>query len=218
MKYLHTMVRVTDIEQSLRFYRDALGLVELSRKDYSQVGTPWFSWRPRRRERAGGDDLQLDPEPYDAGRKLRAPGLRRRRHLWTCQRLMDHASPSIGRARRAHGFVARPTRFPSNCCSEGGLKPVEPWTSMPTSGPGSPPQRPRRCYAARPTPRSPLRGPPNARAAATRPAQFGGGGGNRRRFALRRCPGLCLLGDHSSQARRNSSWARSAARSIFGVT
>ena len=36
MKYLHTMVRVTDIEQSLRFYRDALGLVELSRKDYSQ--------------------------------------------------------------------------------------------------------------------------------------------------------------------------------------
>ena len=36
MKYLHTMVRVTDIEQSLRFYRDALGLVELSRKDYPQ--------------------------------------------------------------------------------------------------------------------------------------------------------------------------------------
>src|SRR6202035_4051404 len=34
MKYLHTMVRVTDIEQSLRFYRDALGLTELSRKDY----------------------------------------------------------------------------------------------------------------------------------------------------------------------------------------
>jgi len=36
MKYLHTMVRVTDIEQSLRFYRDALGLIELSRKDYPQ--------------------------------------------------------------------------------------------------------------------------------------------------------------------------------------
>ena len=36
MKYLHTMVRVTDIEQSLRFYRDALGLKELSRKDYPQ--------------------------------------------------------------------------------------------------------------------------------------------------------------------------------------
>ena len=36
MKYLHTMVRVTDIEQSLRFYRDALGLKELSRRDYPQ--------------------------------------------------------------------------------------------------------------------------------------------------------------------------------------
>ena len=36
MKYLHTMVRVTDIEQSLTFYRDALGLVELSRRDYPQ--------------------------------------------------------------------------------------------------------------------------------------------------------------------------------------
>src|SRR5215831_12570167 len=34
MKYLHTMVRVTDIEQSLRFYRDALGLLEVSRKDF----------------------------------------------------------------------------------------------------------------------------------------------------------------------------------------
>jgi len=36
MKYLHTMVRVTDIEASLKFYRDALGLKELSRKDYPQ--------------------------------------------------------------------------------------------------------------------------------------------------------------------------------------
>src|SRR3977135_2332858 len=36
MKYLHTMVRVTDIEQSLRFYRDALGLAELSRKEFPQ--------------------------------------------------------------------------------------------------------------------------------------------------------------------------------------
>src|SRR5260370_17261675 len=37
LKYLHTMVRVTDIEQSLRFYRDALGLRELSRRDYPQA-------------------------------------------------------------------------------------------------------------------------------------------------------------------------------------
>ena len=36
MKYLHTMVRVADIDASLRFYCDALGLRELSRKDYPQ--------------------------------------------------------------------------------------------------------------------------------------------------------------------------------------
>ena len=36
MKYLHTMVRVTDIDASLRFYRDALGLTELSRKESPQ--------------------------------------------------------------------------------------------------------------------------------------------------------------------------------------
>ena len=36
MKYLHTMVRVTDIDASLRFYRDALGLQELSRKEIPQ--------------------------------------------------------------------------------------------------------------------------------------------------------------------------------------
>ena len=44
MKYLHTMVRVTDIEQSLRFYRDALGLIELSRRDYPQGDLRWCFW------------------------------------------------------------------------------------------------------------------------------------------------------------------------------
>ena len=41
MKYLHTMVRVTDLDASLRFYCDALGLRELRRKD---SGSPWFFW------------------------------------------------------------------------------------------------------------------------------------------------------------------------------
>ena len=36
MKYLHTMVRVTDIDASLRFYRDALGLTEIARKENQQ--------------------------------------------------------------------------------------------------------------------------------------------------------------------------------------
>src|SRR5258707_788514 len=70
MKYLHTMVRVTDIEQSLRFYRDALGLEELSRKDYPQGRyTLVFLAAP------GDEGAQVelthnwDPEDYSGGRK-----------------------------------------------------------------------------------------------------------------------------------------------------
>src|SRR5271156_1297350 len=70
MKYLHTMVRVTDIEQSLRFYRDALGLRELSRKDYTQGRyTLVFLAAP------GDEDAQVelthnwDPEEYSSGRR-----------------------------------------------------------------------------------------------------------------------------------------------------
>ena len=71
MKYLHTMVRVTDIEQSLRFYRDALGLSELSRRDYPQGRyTLVFLAAP------GDDDAQVelthnwDPEAYPGGRNF----------------------------------------------------------------------------------------------------------------------------------------------------
>ena len=71
MKYLHTMVRVTDIEQSLRFYRDALGLRELSRRDYPQGRyTLVFLAAP------GDDSAQVelthnwDPEDYPGGRNF----------------------------------------------------------------------------------------------------------------------------------------------------
>ena len=66
MKYLHTMVRVTDIEQSLRFYRDALGLVELRRQENDKGRfTLVFLAAP------GDEDAQVeltynwDPQTYD---------------------------------------------------------------------------------------------------------------------------------------------------------
>jgi hypothetical protein len=71
MKYLHTMVRVTDIEQSLRFYRDALGLQELSRRDHPKGRfTLVFLAAP------GMSDAQVelthnwDPETYQGGRNF----------------------------------------------------------------------------------------------------------------------------------------------------
>ena len=72
MKYLHTMVRVTDIEQSLRFYRDALGLKELSRKDYPPGRyTLVFLAAP------GDEDAQVElTHNWDPGGVLGRPQLR----------------------------------------------------------------------------------------------------------------------------------------------
>src|SRR5256885_2352617 len=71
MKYLHTMVRVTDIDASLKFYRDALGLTELSRKDYPAGRyTLVFLAAP------GDESAQVeltynwDPESYTGGRNF----------------------------------------------------------------------------------------------------------------------------------------------------
>src|ERR1700735_2791705 len=65
MKYLHTMVRVADIEQSLRFYRDALGLRELSRRDYPQ-GRYTLVFLAAPGDDAGQGELthNWDPEAY----------------------------------------------------------------------------------------------------------------------------------------------------------
>src|ERR1035441_1123879 len=91
MKYLHTMVRVSDIEQSLRFYRDALGLVELSRRDYPQGRyTLVFLAAP------GDADAQVelthnwDPETYTGGRNFGHLAYRVENIYDTCRRLMDH--------------------------------------------------------------------------------------------------------------------------------
>ena len=91
MKYLHTMVRVTDIEQSLRFYRDALGLVELSRKDYPQGRyTLVFLAAP------GDEQAQVelthnwDPESYGGGRNFGHLAYAVENIYATCERLMKH--------------------------------------------------------------------------------------------------------------------------------
>ena len=91
MKYLHTMVRVTDIDASLRFYRDALGLKELSRKDNSQGRyTLVFLAAP------GDESAQVeltynwDPEVYTGGRNFGHLAYGVDDIYATCQRLVDH--------------------------------------------------------------------------------------------------------------------------------
>ena len=137
MKYLHTMVRVTDIEQSLRFYRDALGLAELSRRDHTQGRyTLVFLAAP------GDEDAQVeltynwDPEPYDGGRNFGHLAYAVDDIYAACKCLADHGvtinrPPRDGRM----AFVRSPDNISVELLQKGGrLEPAEPWKSMQNTG------------------------------------------------------------------------------------
>lgn len=137
MKYLHTMVRVTDLDASLRFYRDALGL-EVIRKRESPQGryTLVFLAAP------GDHDAQIeltwnwDPEPYTGGRNFGHIAYRVEDVYAACQRLMDHGV-TINRPPR-DGYMAF-VRSPDNISIEllqagEALAPAEPWSSMANTG------------------------------------------------------------------------------------
>ena len=142
MKYLHTMVRVTDIEQSLRFYRDALGLQMLSRKD-NEAGryTLVFLCAP------GDDSAQVEltynwpaadgtAETYSGGRNFGHLAYAVDDIYATCRRLMEHGvtinrPPRDGRM----AFVRSPDNISIELLQKGGaLAPAEPWTTMPNVG------------------------------------------------------------------------------------
>jgi lactoylglutathione lyase len=137
MKYLHTMVRVTDIEMSLGFYRDALGLVELSRRDYPQGRyTLVFLAAP-------GDlhaQIELthnwDPENYAGGRNFGHLAYEVDDIYACCRRLMDHGVP-INRPPRdgRMAFVRSPDQISVELLQRGErLPPAEPWVSMANVG------------------------------------------------------------------------------------
>jgi lactoylglutathione lyase len=137
MKYLHTMVRVTDIEQSLRFYRDALGLRELSRKDYTQGRyTLVFLAAPGDEEAQVELTHNWDPEEYSSGRNFGHLAYAVDNIYITCQRLMQHGitinrPPRDGRM----AFVRSPDRVSIELLQKGAALPAaEPWTSMPNVG------------------------------------------------------------------------------------
>ena len=137
MKYLHTMVRVTDIDASLRFYRDALGLVELSRKDYPQGRfTLVFLHAP------GDESAQVeltynwDPEDYKGGRNFGHLAYGVDDIYATCAKLQA-AGVTINRPPRdGHmAFVRSPDNISIELLQAGApLPPAEPWKSMPNTG------------------------------------------------------------------------------------
>ena len=137
MKYLHTMVRVTDLDASLRFYRDALGLVELRRNDYPQGRyTLVFLAAPGDESAQVELTFNWDREAYGGGRNFGHLAYAVDDIYATCQRLRDQGvtinrPPRDGRM----AFVRSPDQISIELLQRGpALEPAEPWKSMPNTG------------------------------------------------------------------------------------
>jgi lactoylglutathione lyase len=137
VKYLHTMVRVTDLDASLRFYRDALGLVELRRKDYPQGRyTLVFLAAPGDESAQVELTFNWDPEAYAGGRNFGHLAYEVDDIYATCHRLRERGvtinrPPRDGRM----AFVRSPDQISIELLQRGAaLAPAEPWMSMPNTG------------------------------------------------------------------------------------
>ena len=136
MKYLHTMIRVTDPDATVRFF-NLLGLNEVRRME-SEKGrfTLIFMAAPGEEGQA---EVELthnwDPEDYGGGRNFGHLAYRVDNIYGTCQRLMD-AGVTINRPPRdGHmAFVRTPDNISIELLQDGHLPPAEPWLSMPNTG------------------------------------------------------------------------------------
>lgn len=138
MRYLHTMVRVSDLEASLDFYCNKLGLEEIRRYDNEKGRfTLVFLAAPGDAERA---QLELtynwDPEEYGIGRAFGHLAYEVDDIYALCQKLMEagvtiHRPPRDGRM----AFIRSPDNISIELLQKGGaLPPREPWASMPNTG------------------------------------------------------------------------------------
>ncbi len=144
MEYLHTMVRVSDLDASLQFYCEQLGLVETNRMENERGRfTLVFLAAPGDAETAKTDKSPLieltynwDPEDYQGGRNFGHLAYRVDDIYALCQRLSD-AGVTINRPPRdGHmAFVRSPDGISIELLQKGeSLPPKEPWASMPSTG------------------------------------------------------------------------------------
>ncbi len=137
MKYLHTMVRVTDLDASLRFYRDALGLEVVRQKEYPQGRfTLCYLTAPG----DGAAEVELtynwDAEDYTGGRNFGHLAYRVDDIYATCRRLQEHGVTINRPPRDGHmAFVRSPDNISIELLQAGEpLEPAEPWKSMGNTG------------------------------------------------------------------------------------
>ncbi|MDC9824348.1 VOC family protein [Devosia sp. ZB163] len=137
MKYLHTMVRVTDVDASLKFYSEGLGLEEVGRTENEKGRYTLIFLAP-----PGQPDAQVeltynwDPEVYTGGRNFGHLAYEVADIYATCKHLQDmgvtiNRPPRDGRM----AFVRSPDNVSIELLQAGpALAPAEPWLSMPNTG------------------------------------------------------------------------------------
>lgn len=144
MRYLHTMVRIADIDASLNFYCNVLGMREMRRMESEQGRfTLIFLAAPQDKRRAAEEKAPLleltynwDPETYDGGRNFGHLAFEVDDIYATCQHIADHGvtinrPPRDGRM----AFVKSPDNISIELLQKGeALEMREPWASMENTG------------------------------------------------------------------------------------
>ncbi len=138
MKYLHTMVRVADIDASLDFYCNKLGLTEVRRKESPQGRFTLIFLAAPGQEGVAEVELTYnwDPEVYGEGRNFGHLAFEVDDIYAACQKLQDggvtiNRPPRDGRM----AFVRSPDNISIELLQKGdALPPLEPWASMPNTG------------------------------------------------------------------------------------
>jgi len=137
MKYLHTMVRVSDLDESLDFYCNKLGMREIRRHESEQGRFKLVFVAPPGNEECPLElTFNWDPEEYGEGRNFGHVAYQVEDIYETCRQLMD-AGVTINRPPRdgRMAFVRSPDDISIELLQKGGaLPPQEPWASMSNTG------------------------------------------------------------------------------------
>ena len=144
MRYLHTMIRITDIDQSLDFFCDKLGMVEVRRHE-SQAGRFTLIFLAASEDEASGRDSKAplveltynwDPEEYKGGRNFGHLAYEVDDIYATCQRLTDKGVVINRPPRDGYmAFIKTPDNISIELLQKGDALPkAEPWASMANTG------------------------------------------------------------------------------------
>ena len=144
MEFLHTMIRVSDVDASLDFYCNKLGLIEFSRKDYEKGRfTLIFLCAPEDKNLAEQNKKPLieltynwDKEEYTGGRNVGHLAFRVDNIYEICQKLQDNGVVINRPPRDGHmAFIKSPDGISIELLQKGdSLEPQEPWSSMENTG------------------------------------------------------------------------------------